>query len=78
MYIVHLPFAIGIPGLLATWPVPALFKFAITLSVTSFVTVVSYHYLVRGTVIGVLLTGRRYPRSLPSVEPSRSSEVAAV
>jgi glucan biosynthesis protein C len=78
MYIVHLPFTIAIPGLLATWPAPAVVKFAITLAVTSLVTVVSYHYLVRATAIGALLNGRRYPRSLPSVEPARPSEVAAV
>ena len=78
MYIVHLPFAIGVPGLLATWPAPAIVKFTITLTVTSAVTVVSYHYLVRATAVGALLNGRRYSRSLPPVEPARSPEVAAV
>ena len=78
MYLVHLPFAIGIPGLLATSPAPAIVKFAITLSVTSVVTLVSYHYLVRATAIGALLNGRRYPRSLPAHQSARSPEAAAV
>jgi peptidoglycan/LPS O-acetylase OafA/YrhL len=76
MYLIHLPFTIGIPGLLAPSPLPAVVKFAITLAVTSAATLVSYHYLVRSTAIGALLNGRRYPRSLPAPEPSR--EVLAV
>lgn len=78
MYLVHLPFAIGIPGLLATSPAPATVKFAITLAVTSVVTLVSYHYLVQATAIGALLNGRRYPRSVSAGEPARSPEAAAV
>ena len=66
MYIVHLPIVIAVPGVLAPWPLPAVVKFAITLAVTTVATLVSYHYLVRSTAIGVLLNGRRYPRSLPT------------
>ena len=76
MYIVHLPFTLVVPGLLAAAPLPAMVKFAITVTVTTAATLVSYHYLVRATVIGELLNGRRYPRSLPSVEPAR--EAAAI
>ena len=78
MYIVHLPFAIGIPGLMATWAAPAFLKFAITLAVTTAATIVSYHYLVRATAIGALLNGRRYPRALPQSEQTRGREVATV
>lgn len=72
MYIVHLPFAIGIPGLMATWAAPAVVKFAITLAGTFAASIVSYHYLVRATAIGALLNGRRYPRRLPDAEPARA------
>ena len=64
MYLVHLPFAIGIPGVLAPAPLPAIVKFAITVAITTAATLVSYHYLVRATAIGALLNGRRYPRGL--------------
>ena len=64
MYLVHLPFTIVVPGLLAPLALPAMVKFAITLAVTTAATLVSYHYLVRSTAIGALLNGRRYPRSL--------------
>jgi glucan biosynthesis protein C len=65
MYLVHLPLTIVIPGLLAPLALPAALKFAITLTVTTAATLVSYHYLVRSTAIGALLNGRRYPRALP-------------
>jgi len=76
MYIVHLPFAIAIPGLMATWAAPPILKFAITLSAVSAVTLVSYHYLVRATAIGALLNGRRYPRALPASEPAPRAAAA--
>lgn len=66
IYLIHLPFAIGIPAVLAPFALPAMVKFAITLAGTVLVTVFSYHYLVRNTWIGVFLNGRRYPRALPA------------
>jgi peptidoglycan/LPS O-acetylase OafA/YrhL len=76
MYLVHLPIVITVPGLLAPFALPATLKFTITLAVTTAATLISYDYLVRATAIGALLNGRRYPRSLPAVEPAR--ETAAV
>ena len=78
IYIVHLPLAIGIPGLMAAWTAPAFVKFSITLLGTFTVTALSYHFLVRATAIGALLNGRRYPRALPAVERERAPQVAAV
>jgi hypothetical protein len=69
MYLVHLPLTVWIPGLLARSPWPAAAKFAIVLAATSLVTTVTYNYLVRSTVLGVLLNGRRYPRGLPKPAP---------
>jgi glucans biosynthesis protein C len=74
MYLVHLPFTIWIPGLLATSPLPALVKFTIVLGATTLVTIVSYHYLVRSTAIGVLLNGRRHPRTLAHGQDERPQE----
>jgi len=69
MYLVHLPLTVWIPGLLARSPLPAAAKFAIVLAATTLVTTVTYNYLVRSTVVGVLLNGRRYPRGLPKSAP---------
>ncbi len=59
-YLIHLPFTILIPGMLFSMEIPAIVKFLITLSLTSFICLVSYHYLVRSTFIGVFLNGRKY------------------
>jgi glucan biosynthesis protein C len=75
MYIVHLPIVIAVPGVLAPSPLPAVVKFAITLTVTTAATLVTYHYLVRSTAIGALLNGRRYPRSLPAEVGVRSPDL---
>jgi peptidoglycan/LPS O-acetylase OafA/YrhL len=69
IYLIHLPFTIAIPAVLAPYPVPALAKFLVTLGGTTLVTVVTYHYLVRSTWIGAFLNGRRYPRTPPWVTP---------
>jgi peptidoglycan/LPS O-acetylase OafA/YrhL len=73
MYLVHLPFAIGVPGVMARWPAPAIVKFAVTLSVTLAISLVSYHYLVRATAIGAMLNGRRYRRALPEPETTHTA-----
>jgi peptidoglycan/LPS O-acetylase OafA/YrhL len=69
IYLMHLPFTIAIPALLAPYPAPALAKFLVTLAGTALVTMVTYHYLVRSTWIGAFLNGRRHPRRLPWVTP---------
>jgi glucan biosynthesis protein C len=49
-------------------------KFSFVIGLTTLITLVTYHYFVRSTVIGELLNGRRYPRALPRVAP-REAEV---
>lgn len=71
MYITHLVPITVTQGLLAHVSAHAVVKFAIVFAVATLVTVVTYHYLVRSTVIGELLNGRRYPRSLPHLTPAR-------
>lgn len=70
MYLVHLPLTIWIPGLLASVALPGIVKFAIVLSVTVCMTLLTYHAFVRSTAVGALLNGRRYPRALPHSEAS--------
>jgi glucan biosynthesis protein C len=64
MYLTHLPFTLWVPGLLSRldWPGPA--KFAIVLSSAAIGTLLTYHWLVRSTVIGEWLNGRRLPSGL--------------
>lgn len=68
IYLSHLPFTIWIPGLLGPVAWPAVLKFWIVLTLTLAATVVTYHYGVRATVVGEVLSGRRYPRVWPQRE----------
>jgi glucan biosynthesis protein C len=65
MYLVHLPCTIALPVFLSALPLPTVVKFSAVLGATTFLTVVTYHYWVRATVVGQVLNGRRYPRTLP-------------
>ena len=62
MYLTHLAPVAWLPGVFAHLAVPAVVKFFLVFGLTTAITVVSYHYLVRSTAIGELLNGRRYPR----------------
>lgn len=65
MYLVHLPLAVWLPVLLRNQPLPAALKFGLSLAGVTALTLISYHYFVRGTVIGWWLNGRREPRIVP-------------
>jgi peptidoglycan/LPS O-acetylase OafA/YrhL len=58
IYLVHLPFTIWLPGLMARWTAPAAVKFAVVLGVTTLCTVASYHLFVRNAALGAWLNGR--------------------
>lgn len=60
IYLIHLPFTIIIPGLIASLELHAIGKFLITLTLTTIISITSYHYLVRSTFIGKFLNGRKY------------------
>jgi surface polysaccharide O-acyltransferase-like enzyme len=70
MYLAHLPVVIWLAGVLAHLTAPAWVKFGIVLAGTTLVTTITYHYLVRSTAIGALLSGRRYPRSAGAFNPA--------
>ena len=61
IYLVHLPMAIAIPMLMDQWPLTGWLKFMVALVAVFAIGVVTYHLLVRSTVLGVLLNGRRRP-----------------
>lgn len=58
VYIIHLPIVAFMPGLLSGLALPVFFKFLISLSVTTVICFVSYHYCVRNTFIGIFLNGK--------------------
>ncbi len=62
LYIMHMPAVIGLQVASKYLPLPTILKVPVVLAAAIFVLVVSYDILVRGTWIGVLLNGRRYPR----------------
>ena len=60
VYLIHILFTMGIALLLRNFTWPAEIKFIIVLFFSTVICLLSYHFLVRGTVIGVFLNGRRY------------------
>lgn len=58
VYIIHLPIVAFIPGLMADFSMPAFLKFSITFGATFLICIVSYHYFVRNTFIGIFLNGK--------------------
>ncbi len=70
IYLVHLPVVSWFAGLLAPVQLSAVSKFALVLTGTTLVTVVTYHLFVRSTVIGAFLNGRRFERGFPRPEPA--------
>jgi glucan biosynthesis protein C len=59
VFLVHMPLMIWMQAFLATTPWPAVAKFLLLLTVTVPILFLSYHYLVRYTLIGETLHGPR-------------------
>jgi fucose 4-O-acetylase-like acetyltransferase len=64
VYLIHLPLTAIIPAFVWKLPFPAIVKFIIVLSLTTFICFTTYHYLVRNTFIGKFLNGKKYPRKI--------------
>lgn len=62
IYIVHVPFVMLLPLLLASVPLPGIVKLALVVAAATGLTLLTYRYFVRSTFIGKQLNGRRYPR----------------
>lgn len=74
VYLMHLPVSYLLSTLMIRWPLHWSVKFLMIATLTSVVTFLMYHYLVRSTFVGQFLNGRRYPRratliSTPSTSP---------
>jgi peptidoglycan/LPS O-acetylase OafA/YrhL len=64
IYLVHLPFTIWLPGLLAGFALAPWIKILSVLAVTYVVALATYDLFVRSTAMGAVLSGQRYPRAL--------------
>jgi glucans biosynthesis protein C len=60
IYLVHLPIAAFLPGLFMGFDLSPFLKCAAVLMLTSLISTLSYHYLVRATFVGQFLNGRKY------------------
>ncbi len=63
LYLAHVPIVFGLQAALMHVPLHWAIKFPLILAITMTVLLTSYHYLVRPTLIGEILNGRKYPRS---------------
>ncbi|MDR7270137.1 ABC-type multidrug transport system ATPase subunit/peptidoglycan/LPS O-acetylase OafA/YrhL [Pelomonas saccharophila] len=62
IYLVHLPVVAALQVWVGDWPLHWSLKYPFIVGVSLGLLLLSYHYLVRSTVIGRLLNGRIYPR----------------
>ena len=59
LYVVHLPLVLLAQTMVRTWPMPAWAKFSLVCVVVTGVLLVSYEYMVRYTLIGTMLNGKK-------------------
>lgn len=64
VYIMHLPVSYLLATMMMRWPLHWSVKFPAIVLLTTFITLIMYHYLVRATFVGQFLNGRRYPRAI--------------
>ena len=74
IYLAHLPLCILLPPVFRDWDAPGFVKMWPVMVVVTIPLLVSYHFLVRGTFVGKLLNGRRYPLVAPWKEPESRSD----
>jgi len=61
IYLMHLPLTIFIPACFRYWDIGGTIKMFVMMILVTIPLLITYHLLVRGTVLGVVLCGRRYP-----------------
>jgi hypothetical protein len=59
MYLVHLALVVGMQVGFIYTGIPGSLKFALILGITLALTLVSYHYLIRYTIVGEWMHGKR-------------------
>ena len=60
LYLAHLPLVFALQTWMAEWPLHWSIKFPLLMVIATVLLLASYHYLVRNTIIGETLNGRRY------------------
>jgi glucan biosynthesis protein C len=58
IYIIHLPLVVALQIWMSQWPVPAELKFLLILAISLPIMLASYHFMVRSSFIGWMLSGR--------------------
>lgn len=71
VYLIHLPLTAIIPSLISNWSLSGSLKFLFVLIVTGIICFVTYHYFIRGTIVGKFLNGRKYSRKLSDIKPEQ-------
>lgn len=67
LYLIHMPIVMALQVAVSQLDWPGPFKFAMILVAALLPMLVSYHLLVRFTLVGVVLNGRRVPREMAPV-----------
>jgi hypothetical protein len=67
MYLIHLPIVTFITFFMFKLHIPIEIKFLIAILMTSIICLGTYKYLVRSTLIGILLNGKRHPFKVAGV-----------
>jgi len=67
IYLVHLPVVAALQVWVGDWPLHWSLKYPFIVAVSLGLLLISYHWLVRSTVIGRVLNGKAYPRRAASV-----------
>ena len=60
VYLLHLPFTILVPALIMDWPLPYVLKLSACIAIVVAICLLSYSAIVRTTLVGRFLNGRRY------------------
>jgi glucan biosynthesis protein C len=63
VYLIHLPLTLFLPGFFIGVAIPGIIKFLFVFLLALSISLITYHYFVRSTIIGATLNGRRFPRS---------------
>lgn len=71
VYLAHLPLAIAIPMWMNNWAATAWIKFPLALLAVFALCIISYHFLVRSTALGMLLNGHKRVLTWPFAATKR-------
>ena len=65
VYLIHLPLTVLVPALLLGWDVPVLIKYVVSVLIVLGVSWTIYDGVIRSTLVGKFLNGRKYPALHP-------------